>query len=507
MKKFIRISLICAFSIFNIIFAQSSSLDNKLVQIFTNRSLVGASVVVFKNNTIVYSKNFGKRDISRNLYVDDNTYYRIASISKTITALGIMILVNEGKINIKLDASRYLGFTLRNPNFPNDSITVESLLSHTSSLRDGNTYENFLNATYSQNPPPTLQSLLVAGGAYYSSSNFATIGPKSKYFTYANINYGILGTIIEKVSKTRFDIFCKNKIFAPLNLDASFNVRDLNNINNLAVLYRKNNSGWQAQIDNYQGVMPPERDLSNYQIGTNGFIFAPQGGLRISAKDLAKIFIMLANDGIYNNSNFLPASIIEQMRSQVWSYNGTNGDNYYGIFNFYGLGISKTQVLLSNQILYGHPGEAYGLISDAYFSLNPKYGIIFITNGGIWGNGQYSGWYNVEEEVFNAVFSELNNLTSVERIGVSSPNFYIVSNYPNPFNSQTTLVFYSSNSKNVIANVYDITGKKIFSDNINALENSINSYSINFNSYPSGNYIIEISDGIYSSKKIITLIK
>jgi|YNPMSStandDraft_1061717.scaffolds.fasta_scaffold04111_5 CubicO group peptidase (beta-lactamase class C family) len=503
MKKFFSFFLALNFTLS----AQTQNLDSKLSQIFTSKSLVGMSVVVFKDTSIAYIKHMGKRDIARNLNVDDNTYYRIASISKTITALAVMILADEGYINVKYDASRYLGFTLRNPNFPNDSITVEALLTHTSSLRDGSSYDSFLSATYNQNLPPTLSSLLVNGGAYYSTSNFASIGPKSKYFTYANINYGILGTIVEKVSKIRFDIFCRNKIFIPLNLDASFNIQDLSNINNLAVLYRKNGSSWQPQTDNYQGVKPPARDLSSYQIGTNGFIFAPQGGLRISAKDLTKIFIMLSNYGFYNNKRIISSAKVQEMFNQFWNYNGSNGDNYYGIFNAYGYAMSKTQVLLQTQTLYGHPGEAYGLISDAYFSLNPKYGIIFITNGGSWGNGKYSGWYDVEEEVYTAIYSEINNITTVEKnINVNS-NFEILSIYPNPFNPSATILFQATNSNNLTANVYDIRGVKLFSQQIENNNNNAQSITINLNSFSSGNYIIEITNGIKSSRKIATLIK
>ena len=70
----------------------------------------------------------------------NDTKYRIASISKMVAAIGVMQQVEKGKIKLDADVSRYLGFTFRNPNFPGEKITARMLLSHTSSLRDGDYY-------------------------------------------------------------------------------------------------------------------------------------------------------------------------------------------------------------------------------------------------------------------------------------------------------------------------------------------------------------------------------
>ena len=65
---------------------------------------------------------------------------RVASISKLVVAIGVMRLVEQEKVDLDADASRYLGWTLRNPNHPTQIITLRQLLSHTSSIRDAGKY-------------------------------------------------------------------------------------------------------------------------------------------------------------------------------------------------------------------------------------------------------------------------------------------------------------------------------------------------------------------------------
>ena len=122
----------------------------------------------------------------------------------------------------------------------------------------------------------------------------------------------ILGTIIEKVSGLRFDTYCYQNISSPLGINASFNVNDLMDINELAVLYRKVNGVWSPQVDNYQGIQPMFNNINGYVPGTNGGRFGPQGGFRCSGQDLVKIFLMLINKGDFNGLKLLSESSCNQ---------------------------------------------------------------------------------------------------------------------------------------------------------------------------------------------------
>lgn len=490
-------------------YSQSEILDSLLQKIKSEHSLVGMSVTVVKGEDIVYSGNFGLRDIQRSLPVDGNTQYRIASISKTITAMALMKLYDEGMFSLDDDVSDYLGFQLRNPGYPDQIITVRKILSHTSSLRDGSGYSSFLSSSYNQTPPPKLETLLTTSGTYYTSNMFGSSSPNSNYFQYANINFGVAGTVIEYLSGKRFDVYVKENILEPLGLKGSFNVNTLPDINDVAVLYRKPNSTWQPQADNYKGVYPPERDLSGYTIGDNGVIFAPQGGLRISSDDLAKLMIALNNGGIYDTVRILSDTTVTKMLEKVWNYNGNNGNNYYGIFNSYALGNSETEVLLSGEVLSGHPGEAYGLISDMYFSRVKDYGIIFITNGGSWQYGSYSGWYNVEEKVYNACFDQLDELVPVTSVGQNNlkPQFKLDQNYPNPFNPSCYINYTLSEPAEVKIVVRNLLGEVV--STYDEGKRSAGEHKLEFKAenLSSGIYFCTLSDGINSQTKKMVLLR
>lgn len=447
----------------DLIQAQTSTLDSLLQQIREKYTLVGMSVTMTKNDQIFYSQGYGQKDITRNLPVDHQTAYRIASISKMVTATALLQLYEKNLFDLDEEAGKYLGFDLKNPSYPEQTISIRQILSHTSSLRDGSGYNSFLNASYNNTPPPRLEELLAPGGNYYTADMFSSLNsPDAHYFQYANVNFGVAGTLLERISGQRFDLYCKEHIFDPLQIDGSFNVQHLSDINNLAVLYRKSGPTWIAQFDNYQGNYPPPRDLSGYTIGDNGIIFSPQGGLRISSQGLARIMLAHLNGGTYDGITILNDTTVARLHEIVWDYNGSNGNNYYGIFNTYALGNHTNEELLPGEKLTGHPGEAYGLISDMYFSREKDYGIIFITNGGLWGNGTYSGWYNVEEEVFQACFSELQNLSVLSAKEDYFPEqFLLYQNFPNPFNSETSIEYQLPVPCQVDLSIYNILGQKV----------------------------------------------
>lgn len=389
------------------------ALQNSLSQIFDYENLAGMSVTGVKQNMIAYKGSFGKRDIGRMLDVNDSTLFRIASVSKSVVAAGIMKLHEEGLLNVYNDVSRYLNFNLRNPYFSGDSITLRMLLNHTSSLQDGSGYDAFLSATAIQNPPPSLAELLIQNGSFYTFDMFRTSRPGA-YFNYSNVEFGVLATAIEKVTGIRFDIWIRQNILLPLGIKGSFNIQDIDDINNVAVLYRYQSGQWVPQADNFMGIMPPPRDLSEYMIGTNGLIFSPAGGLRISALDLSVFMLMYMNDGIYNNTRILDDSTCRLFRRMQWNYMGpSTGNNYYGLFRKWGMGIQITTnapngdiVFQSGRPMWGHAGEAYGLISDMYADTLSESGVVFITNGkqGDYVTANGSAFYTAEKSVFDAVY-------------------------------------------------------------------------------------------------------
>lgn len=448
--------------------AISQTIEAELQTIFNDNALMGLSVIVTTNSE-VEEYHFGLRDFDRNLPITQNTHYRIASISKAFSALGLLKLVSNGEVALDDDISNRLGYTLRNPNFPNIPITYRMLLSHKSGLQDGTGYSNFLNATYSQTPIPNINELLLPGGSFYTSNMWRTEAPDT-FFAYSNINFGLVGTLIEAISGERFDIFMKNEILIPLTITGSYNIQDLQDINDVAVLYR-NNGGWQPQFDDYQGVTPTPPDLSNYIPGTNGAYFSPQGGLRSTPADVNK-FLTFLNGNPSEFSLSISESVLTEMKSIQWDYNGINGDNYFGLFNRWGLGLQHANVTTGDMIcnlgnygtFLGHAGEAYGLISDAFYSENEDVQVVLMTNGAFNGYsfGTNSSFYQVEEDIFSAVCERFQiTLNTIEN------NSTEISISPNPF---VELITVKTSSPILVIEIYDIKGRLVFKTETNPTE-------------------------------------
>jgi CubicO group peptidase (beta-lactamase class C family) len=412
-----------------------------------------------------------------------------------------MQLVEQNLLDLDADISNILGYSVQNPNQPTVPITTRMLLSHTSTIIDGTTYSSFLNATVNNNPIPDLSELLTTTGAFYTSEQFNNTVPGT-YFNYSNINYVILGTIVEKISNTRFDIYCKQNISMPLGIDASFNVNDLVDIDQLAVLYRKPNGIWTPQADNYQGIQPVFNNLIGYIPGTNGGRFGPQGGFRCSGQDLAKIFLVLMNKGNFNGDTLLSESSCNAMFANEWTYNGSNGNNYYGLFRSWGLGIHRITSTPGNDIalpgsisMLGHTGEAYGLVSDAYFDTIRKVGFVFMNNGiGIgYQTNNNSVFYTIEQEIFAAIENYGNIISCSQTVGFEQIQEDLTLIFPNPTNGLVNIEIQNQTIEKI--KLYDLQGQLI-------KETSESQFDLS--NYPNGMYFIkaQTKQGFYNYKLV-----
>ncbi len=384
-------------------------------------NLMGLSVVTVRDGKISGAFHAGLRDYERNLPVNDSTKYRIASISKLVMTTGLMKLYDRKLFRLDDDISKYLGFTLRNPNFPDRPITIRMLLSHTSSINEGSGYDGFLTETYNNvSNPPDFSQLLRPGGAYYTDDMWRK-EPPGEYFSYCNANFGLAGTLIEKISGQNFDQFMLENIFNPLGITGSYTPEGVKDINNLAVIYHNENAVWTPQTDNFKGCLSAPRDFSGYQTGTNAAVFSPQGGLRISAVELARVMILHMNKGNYEGKRIVSGKSISLMHTPQWTFNGSNGDTGNGKDRCWGLSVHILTNSPSGDLIYkdskmmGHSGDAYGLISAFYFDPESRSGLILITNG-IYNpltKGSHSAFYDFEEAIFSA--AQVNSLVSFEK--------------------------------------------------------------------------------------------
>jgi CubicO group peptidase (beta-lactamase class C family) len=413
----------------------NACLSRELRSIVENpeRQISGLSVVVVRKGKIVYQGYFGKRWINqdnprKSLKVDRHTKFRIASISKLETAIGIMQMVEQKKIDLDGDAEKYLGFRFRNPNYADKPVTVRMLLSHTSSVRDGDRY------TF---PPAdnVEQAFLSAGKYWEDGAHWAKAGAGSadlapgKYFAYSNLNYVLLGTILEAVSGERFGDYMRKHVLLPLGCQASYTMHDLSKaqLKQVGVIYRKWDKNekwdpqgpWSAQIDDFHSApfKLPE-GAESYVPGKNASWQGPQGGLRISAADLSRIMRMFLNGGEFNGVRILKPETVSLMFSPEWSYDSArnNGDTCSKLMLSYGLGPQILTNTAGDRLLKdrdlpvkGHLGDAWGLLSLMMMDFSRKDGFIVLI-GGVGADpdknkGSYSSFFKWEEEIVTAIFN------------------------------------------------------------------------------------------------------
>lgn len=158
--------------------------------------------------------------VSRGAPVDRNTRFQVASLSKWITALGVMTLVEQGKLDLDAPVSKYLTrWKLPPSDFDNNQVTVRRLLSHTAGLTDGLGYGGFASGQ----PIQSLEaSLTRASDADGDTGGGVRVGLKpGETFEYSGGGYTLLQLIVEEVSGKPFNDYMTQAVFAPLGMTGS----------------------------------------------------------------------------------------------------------------------------------------------------------------------------------------------------------------------------------------------------------------------------------------------
>jgi CubicO group peptidase (beta-lactamase class C family) len=348
------------------------------------QQLSGVVGVVADKNSVIRAEAHGLADIAAGRPLKTDSMIRVASISKLVVAIAVWRLVEQGKLDLDRDVSLYLGWPLRHPAHPERPVTLRQLLSHTSGIVDGPGYGFALEEQLRDKLTPQ------HWGA----------GAPGKRFEYANLNYGLIASVMEKATGERFDRLMTRLVLAPLKIDAGFNWQGASDaaIARAAVLYRKgrdetawNPAGpWVPQADDLKGQRSPcpvrstaGCDLAAYKPGSNGTIFSPQGGLRISIPDLARIGQLLLRGGEVGGVRLLKPATVKAMLTPVWQAGGTVlGDDYHGQMLCYGTGphclsgrAGATDQPVKGARWWGHLGEAYGLLAGLW--VDQKRGRVF----------------------------------------------------------------------------------------------------------------------------------
>jgi CubicO group peptidase (beta-lactamase class C family) len=316
------------------------------------------SACLIHNTTVIWKKGYGFSDIEAQKLATDQTIYVVASVTKTITSTALMQLYEQGLFHLDDDVNLYLPFAIRNPNFPNDPITIRMILSHSSSFTTDPLSYHWFN--YS-NPPPIpgypgnwLEEYLLPDGAYYTPEIWDTTHPPGTYMQYANINFDLVAYLVQLFSGQPFHEYCDDHIFTPLGMTRTgFRLPDLP-IDNVAFPYLYQNRTYEK--------------LPHYQL-----LHYPIGGLMTTVGDLSCFLIAHMNHGVYNGTRILQNDTVTLMHTIQ-----PPGNIYYNFH--YGLGWMIVKNPLRRNDYIGHSGDIPGVHTRMFMDPSDNTGIICFFN-------------------------------------------------------------------------------------------------------------------------------
>ena len=182
----------------------------------------GVGLAIVENGEIVYTKGYGVRDVATRAPVTPDTAFPIGSVTKSFTALGMMVLVHDGLVDLDAPVTTYIPeFKLSNPE-STKTVTVRNLLTHTTGLvrTDASTFD--LNVT--------TEDIIRA------AATTPLVGKPGETFVYSNVNAILAGEVVRRVSGESWKTFTRERVLKPLGMDAAtLSIAALKKQSNIAV--------------------------------------------------------------------------------------------------------------------------------------------------------------------------------------------------------------------------------------------------------------------------------
>ncbi|WP_317175562.1 serine hydrolase domain-containing protein [Pontibacter beigongshangensis] len=351
---------------------------NRVVQEYVDKGHIpGAVTMIIRNGTIVHYKSTGYSDVEQATALRRDDIFRIASQTKAITSVGVMLLFEEGRLLLDDPISKYIP-SFRNPQVldqynPEDTtyttvpakqeITVRQLLTHTSGISYAGIGQKNAVAIYAKHQIPsgigTPEGKL--SDAMLALAKQPLVHQPGERFTYG-LNTDLLGYLIEVVSGQPLDQFFRTRIFEPLGMNDTFFYLPADKQNRLVRLYTENKEK-QLQLTPMRAGLTPDFPKEN------GTYFSGGAGLSSTVYDYAIFLQMLLNGGEYKGRRLLsPATVRLMTTNQI-------GDLNQGI-NKFGLGFSVATDRTAARLPVPEGAFEWGGIFGTTYWADPEEGIV-----------------------------------------------------------------------------------------------------------------------------------
>ncbi|MCH2065081.1 MAG: beta-lactamase family protein [Roseibacillus sp.] len=331
-----------------------SELDRFIMDGMREARVPGLAAAIVKGGRVSWSGAYGWANISEKRPVTKDTFFQLASVSKTVTACVVMQQVERGNLALDADINEVLPFALRNPAHPDVPITLRHLLTHTSGVRDN---WDLLEDTWVKDgdfPMPlgkSLSAYLEPGGEYYSEGkNFYgwAAGSRSKY---SNVGVALAALVAEVKSKTPFEELARIGVFGPLGMKGSAFLLEGMDKSRLAMPYafKKKSGAFKA-------------------LGHHGYLDFPSGLMRSSAAQMARFLLAFIGDGKFGEVRILKDDSVAAMRRVSMPKVAP------------GQGLAWYTERVAGTRLMGHDGSDPGVSTMMYYRPGDGTGFVFLMN-------------------------------------------------------------------------------------------------------------------------------
>eukprot|EP00929_Paragymnodinium_shiwhaense_P055246 TRINITY_DN27692_c0_g1_i2.p1 TRINITY_DN27692_c0_g1~~TRINITY_DN27692_c0_g1_i2.p1 ORF type:complete len:424 (-),score=73.17 TRINITY_DN27692_c0_g1_i2:273-1544(-) len=392
MGKAIRIPPNCAS-------VEKCILEEAAREVVDSGKVPGVAVAIVKHGKVQHTVVTGLRNVEKKLPVQLDSVFQIASVSKTVTGVCAMQLVQKGDLSLDSHVNAVLsrsgaGFEVTHPRHPDQPITLRDLLSHCASIRDSEVYNDMYTAGDSEwTLGAFLKEYFSPDGCFYDAAeNFLTDDHKEEVddfrgsapgstYSYSNIGAGLVGYLVEVCSGKPFDIYAEENIFKPLGMTGtSFTWAGLERLgvsrDRAALPY-----SWHGKPG--KGYYKPH--------GRYGCPTISDGFLRTTVLDLANFLLAVAHGGTHPTSKV--CILQEALALEMKTPQRPEATTEYGLFTSLekseadeqssasNIGLGDGRRLNTGRKLVGHGGADPGVGTSMFIDENTMSGVIILKNG------------------------------------------------------------------------------------------------------------------------------
>ena len=365
------------------------NLEKRMRQFIAEKELVGFQSIIIKEGEEIHYDNYGFADLEQKKPIQDNSIFRIASITKCIVAVGIMKLYDQGYFKLYDPIGQYIP-EYKNPMVfqPDGSlkpasnpIRIIDVLRHTTGI--GKFYP-FLREQYNElkrNPSYDLKMEIMRMSKIPLAAD-----PGTQWIYSPSVSLGAY--LVEKLTGTKIDDYLKSEIFDPLQMEDTFFEIPKEKYDRFTTGYLLNKKGGYSVIDH----------PSNSPYTQKVTFCNPAGGLASTIKDFSKFCLMLLNNGTYKGQKILEKQTVKLMiQDQLEGIkNGRPSNDIHKPNDAIGFGFTFN--VIRNIDAYPYPGSqgSYGWHGSwgPYFKIDPKENLVMILMT------QMKGWNHSRKEIF-----------------------------------------------------------------------------------------------------------